>query len=337
MTDQMTDEPTTGEEHPKGSRVGLLLPIAIPVVALVAILLILFGFSRILLSLSPGAATTVALIVAASILTIAALIASRERMTNGALFSMVGAVAGVAMLAGGVAILAIGKGGGEGGKPTTKPQVITLAAPKGAAATGFAQTSLTAQAGLPIDLRFDNQDPGVQHNVVIFAQDPTKNPQAPALFTGDLISGPATTTYNVPALKAGTYYFHCAVHPTTMTGTITVGASGGGGVTLVAQGIQFDTKEIDLPPDVATTLAFDNKDAGTPHNVAIYSDPQRSKTLFKGDLVVGPATKDYELPPLQPGTYYFQCDVHPTMNGSVVVGGGTGGSGATPTPSASPS
>jgi len=337
MTDQMTDdEPTTEEEHPKGSREGLLLPIAIPVAVLALILLILFGFSRILLSLSHDAATVVALIVAVSIITIATLIASRDRLTNGALFSMVGAVAGVAMLAGGVAILAIGKGGGEGaGKPTQKPQAITLVAPKGAATAGFAQTSLTAQAGLPIELRFDNQDPGVQHNVVIFPEDPTKNPQATALFTGDLVSGPATQTYDVPALKSGTYYFHCAVHPTTMTGTITVGASTGG-ITLVAQGIQFDTKTLDLPPNQPVTITFDNRDAGTPHNFSIYSDPQKSKTLFQGDQVVGPTTTEYHVPALQPGTYYFQCDVHPTMNGSVVVGGSAGGS-ASPPPTASPS
>ena len=60
MTDQMTDDPTTGEEHQKGSREGLLLPIGIPLAVLAIILAILIGFSRILLSLSHGAATAVA-------------------------------------------------------------------------------------------------------------------------------------------------------------------------------------------------------------------------------------------------------------------------------------
>ena len=41
--------------------------------------------------------------------------------------------------------------------------------------------------------------------------------------------------------------------------------------------------------------------------------------LFRGDLITGPATVDYDLPPLPAGTYYFHCDVHPTMAGDVVV------------------
>jgi plastocyanin len=36
-----------------------------------------------------------------------------------------------------------------------------------------------------------------------------------------VVTGPTTTTYDIPALKPGTYYFHCDVHP-TMNGTATV-------------------------------------------------------------------------------------------------------------------
>ena len=69
-------------------------------------------------------------------------------------------------------------------------------------------------AGKPFQIEFENKD-SVQHNVAIFDSDKlTKN-----FFRGTVFAGPKTMTYDVPALAAGTYYFHCDVHP-NMTGTI---------------------------------------------------------------------------------------------------------------------
>jgi plastocyanin len=53
------------------------------------------------------------------------------------------------------------------------------------------------------------------HNVQVTAPDGSKP------FQGSLLTGPASVTYNVPALAAGAYTFSCVVHP-TMTGTLTV-------------------------------------------------------------------------------------------------------------------
>jgi plastocyanin len=330
MTDQMTEEersPSPPEPRPE-SRQSLVLPILLPLGAMATIALVIFGFSRVLLSLTAGAATALALIVVVSIMVVATIVASRERLSNSTLFSMIGAVAGVAMLAGGVAILAIGNGEKTGGQA----QTITLAAPKGAAATGFAPTTLSVAAGKPILFEFDNQDPGVPHNVVIFAEDPAKNPNATPIFDPKaFVTGPAKFTYKVPALKAGTYYFRCAVHPSTMFGTIDVG-TGGSGITVIAKSVAFNTKEIDLPAGQAVTLTFDNQDAGIPHNIAIYTDSSKTKTLFQGAQFPGVASQAYAIPALDPGTYYFQCDVHNAMNGTVVVAAPGG-----PPPSAPPS
>ena len=38
----------------------------------------------------------------------------------------------------------------------------------------------------------------------------------------ELITGPDTAVYEVPALAAGTYTYNCLSHPTTMVGTLTV-------------------------------------------------------------------------------------------------------------------
>ena len=62
-----------------------------------------------------------------------------------------------------------------------------------------------------------NKDAGTPHNIEI------KDASGNIAFKGDIITGPTTTTYDVPALKAGSYTFSCTVHP-NMTGTLTVGS-----------------------------------------------------------------------------------------------------------------
>jgi plastocyanin len=79
----------------------------------------------------------------------------------------------------------------------------------------FEQTSVDAPAGTPFNVDFDNKDAGVPHDVWI--KDSTGNP----VFQGAIVTGPTQTTYNVPALPAGSYTFNCSVHP-NMTGTMVV-------------------------------------------------------------------------------------------------------------------
>jgi plastocyanin len=301
------------------SRESLLLPILIPVGALVAIGLVLFGFSRVLLSLKPAAATATALVAAVGIMGVAAFVASRRRVTSGTLGAFVGAVAGIAMLAGGIAIAVIGPPEGEG--PPGFHAV--LAAPEGAATKGFSTDRLSVPPGKPIDLEFDNDDPGVGHNVVIFDG---PDDAAPVVFQGQVITGPTKATYPVKPLAAGDYFFHCEIHPTTMTGTLKVEE----GPKLVAQNTAFEEKELKLPADTPSTLTFENKDPFE-HNVSIYEDSSASgEPLFTVTPFPGPATKTFDVPPMPAGEYYFHCDIHPVMNGTVVVSGkppGEGGPG----------
>jgi plastocyanin len=320
-------------------RQSLLLPILIPVGVLAVIALVLIGFSRVLLAVSHTAATVVALVAATGIVAVAAWIAARPRVTGATLFSMVAAATGIAMVAGGLAVVAAPleeEGTGEGGGA-----VVALAAPEGAAVDGFDTDAITAPSDEPFVIAFDNADPAVPHNVVVYDG---PDAEAPSLFRGEIITGPSAADYEVEALPEGEFFFNCEVHPTTMTGTLTAepgagegeggGGADGGGVTVVAANIEFDTDTIELPADTPTTITLDNQDPGVPHNIALYTDDTLAESLFVGEIVTGPVTIDYEIPAIPAGDYYFHCDVHPNMSGSLVVSGESagGGGGGDPPP-----
>jgi len=86
-----------------------------------------------------------------------------------------------------------------------------------------------------------------------------------------------------------------------------------------AQNLHFDKSCLAAPAGSPFTITMDNQENGVPHNVSIYESPSRSKALFQGRTVAGVATVTYAVGALPAGTYYFQCDVHPQMNGAFVV------------------
>ena len=108
-----------------------------------------------------------------------------------------------------------------GGSPAASGAANTLEikAPVGAATAGFDPTTLTAPANTAFTIHFDNQDNQAPHNVEL------KDANGTAVALGgdtQFFQGPGQRDYQVPALTAGQYTYFCAVHPTTMTGTLTV-------------------------------------------------------------------------------------------------------------------
>lgn len=83
----------------------------------------------------------------------------------------------------------------------------------------YSPTTLSAKAGSQVTVHLTNSDPAIQHNFVLFDG---KDATAPALFTGPPVTGPGSIDYTFTAPGAGTYFFHCQFHPTTMKGTLTV-------------------------------------------------------------------------------------------------------------------
>jgi plastocyanin len=86
---------------------------------------------------------------------------------------------------------------------------------------------------------------------------------------------------------------------------------------VVAKGLAFDPTCLVGAPG-SFTINMDNQDAGIPHNIDVY-DKKGGTSLFKTDTTPG-VTKEPLDVKLDAGTYYFQCDVHPTtMFGDLAV------------------
>jgi plastocyanin len=82
----------------------------------------------------------------------------------------------------------------------------------------FDKKCLAAPAGQAFTIDFKNLDRGLPHNVAIYRDHTARK----VLFQGDLVDGPGLTTYSVPALPAGQWFFRCDPHP-DMHGTFVVG------------------------------------------------------------------------------------------------------------------
>ncbi len=77
----------------------------------------------------------------------------------------------------------------------------------------FDPTELSAPADQAFQIAFANNE-ALPHNVEI------KDAGGASIFQGEVFTGVATRTYDVPALPAGGYQFVCTVHP-NMVGTLT--------------------------------------------------------------------------------------------------------------------
>ena len=86
---------------------------------------------------------------------------------------------------------------------------------------------------------------------------------------------------------------------------------------VVAQGNAFSPAKLTVTAGKAFTLHFDNKD-GVPHNVAVYRDSSASTQVSIGDIVTSSAA-DQQVPALDKGEYFFRCDVHHEMTGTIVA------------------
>ena len=90
-------------------------------------------------------------------------------------------------------------------------------------------------------------------------------------------------------------------------------------VEVTAKNISFDTDNITVKADGEVRIRFTNDDAGTPHNIAFYKSESDLTPVSDGSVSVQfPGSADgvtddtvFAIP--DKGTYFFRCDVHPTI------------------------
>jgi cytochrome c oxidase subunit 2 len=98
---------------------------------------------------------------------------------------------------------------------------------------------------------------------------------------------------------------------------------------VTAKDVSWDTTCLAVTADQPVSLTVTNDDAGIEHNFAVWNGPDRQHQFFATGKFEGVATNSYDLSPLPPGTYYFQCNVHgPAMSGVFIVRGPGGDSGS---------
>ena len=200
------------------------LPIVIPVVSLIVIAGVAFGFSQILLSVPKEVAVIVALAVAANVLIVCTVIALRPDTVRRTWPELV--IVATYPLFIGIMLTQIGladehsagehaaasEGGAEGSGEAAGGGGASISA----AGVVFDSDTLELTAGEETELEFVNDDT-VEHNVAIYETEAAEQD----LFVGDIIPGGQETTYSIPALETGEFCFQCDVHP-NMNGTVTV-------------------------------------------------------------------------------------------------------------------
>ena len=92
-------------------------------------------------------------------------------------------------------------------------------------------------------------------------------------------------------------------------------------VTLTANNLQFSATCIQAVVGKNIVIHFTNEEA-VPHDVAVYKDNTKKELLGKSDIVTGPnGSTTLTIPVQLPGQLYFECTIHTSMNGSLVVRG----------------
>lgn len=97
-------------------------------------------------------------------------------------------------------------------------------------------------------------------------------------------------------------------------------AVSGGTVEVTAADLAFNVDTITAPAGESFTVTFTNNEA-VPHNFSVYTE-EGGDEIAVGNIINEGETDEITIEGLEPGEYFFVCDVHPIeMTGTLVVEG----------------
>ena len=210
----------------------LALALFVPIGVLAFALLVIYGLSRIYLTLPGNAATPLAAGIALGVLAVASYFATHPSVPRWQIAGVFVVVLGT-LAVGGTAAAVYDSGHHTVKSPEAFVTPAAAATAGGAASPGgtpsantvqitahnitFDKTTLTASAG-QVTIQFNNTDNGIPHNFAVYKSDSGATNE---IKHTDTTAGPVTQTLQL-TLDKGTYYYNCQVHPQQMSGKLVV-------------------------------------------------------------------------------------------------------------------
>lgn len=313
---------------PRSVAETFLIPLAIPVGAAALIATIILSVSQVLLALPANAATAIAMVIALAILLGCAYFATARKVTRQTVLAGV-AIPAIVLYAAGIGARIYRVNNPEEAKGGETQAAGAVGAPKDEVTTDnkFSVTAYTLEAGAETTINVLNKGTNTHNVHILDVQGADGNDIKTDLLPG---GGSAKLTFTIA--REGEYKFRCDVHPTEMTGSISVKpASGGGGAAAGAAGApaggiqqvttdnKFSQTSITVQSGAATTLTVQNK-GNAIHNWSVPDVKSADGADIKTPLTEAGKSSSITFTIDKPGSYPFRCDVHPTdMKGTLVV------------------
>jgi plastocyanin len=101
--------------------------------------------------------------------------------------------------------------------------------------------------------------------------------------------------------------------------TVVEGNTSGDQLEVTAASLAFDTDQLTVPADKPFTIHLQNDDSAV-HNLSIYEgDSAEGEEILIGQDAAPNGVAEESVDALPKGSYYFQCDYHPSMSGTLTA------------------